>query len=335
MRCVTGSTRVRGDALLQVEALSVALGPPASVVRAVRGVSFTCEAASRLAIVGESGAGKSQLALAIAGLSPTTAHVSGRVLLQGQDIASINASIRREARARIGMVFQDPQSALTPHLRIGTQLIEALRVDQRLTRSEARRKAEQLLLEVQIPDAAVRMRQFPYELSGGLKQRVLIAIALSRQPQLLLLDEPTTALDVTIGGSLIQLFEHLSDTRDLALVLITHDLKVVRRLCTQTAVMFGGMLVEQGPTQQLLDAPLHPYTHALVAATLSLDGPVLAEPDIPASDRHAPGLGLVGCSYRARCPRALSVCAHKTPALISMGERSVACHAPMRVEQVS
>ncbi len=335
MRYVTGWTRVGADALLQVEALSVELGPSQSAVQAVRAVSFTCDKGDRLAIVGESGAGKSQLALAIAGLSPPTARVSGRVLLQGQDIASASVATRRQARARIGMVFQDPQSALTPHLRIGTQLIEALRVDQRLTRAEARERAELLLREVQIPDAAVRMAQFPYELSGGLKQRVLIAIALSRQPQVLLLDEPTTALDVTIAASLIQLFEHLSATRALALVLITHDLAVVRRLCTQTAVMFGGKLVEQGPTQQLLDAPLHPYTSALVAATLSLDERSSVPLHRPTTEAEGSEPMLGGCSYRARCPHALAVCTQEIPRLNLRGERAVACHALGELERAS
>ncbi|MFA5941556.1 MAG: ABC transporter ATP-binding protein [Sinimarinibacterium sp.] len=252
--------------LLQVRELSVAFGG----VTAVAGVSFELAPATALGIVGESGSGKSQTARAILGLSPPDARVSGRIVFDGQDLGALTESARNRWRGQqVGTVFQNPYASLTPHLRIGRQIGEVLELHRGLSRADAAAESRRLLDAVRIADAPRRLRQYPHELSGGMCQRVAIAMALACRPRLLLADEPTTALDVTTQAQLLDLLRELRRERGLALLLISHDLGVVAELCDEVLVMRRGRTVEHGALGQVLNAPQQPYTRALLTAAES------------------------------------------------------------------
>jgi oligopeptide/dipeptide ABC transporter ATP-binding protein len=301
--------------LLEVEALTLRYADAA--LPAVDGVDLALARGASLGLVGESGAGKSQLALAIAGLLPRAAMRSG--------------SVRVAGGARIGFVFQDPQSALTPHLRIGTQLTETLGARRRLARPAARAQALALLERVQVPEPALRLRQYPHELSGGLRQRVLIAIALATDPALLIADEPTTALDVTVAAGVLALFRRLRSELGMALLLISHDLAVVGGLCERIAVMYAGRVVESGPATRVLAQPSHPYTAALAAASPRLDGAADAPLATIPGSAPAPGERPEGCAFAPRCARAVDRCRAERPRLrtAAVPGTLVACHRPL------
>jgi peptide/nickel transport system ATP-binding protein len=313
--------------LLQVTGLNVSLGQ----LPVLRDVSFTVGAGERVGIIGESGSGKSVTALAVLGLLPEEMTASGEVRLDGEDLLS--ASERRLSALRgnrVAMVFQEPMSALNPLMRVGKQVAEVLRIHRGLPRRAARARAVDLLARVGLDQPAVQARAFPHQLSGGQRQRVMLAIAIACGPALILADEPTTALDVTVQVRVLALLDELVTAEGAALVLISHDLAVVAGACERLLVMYGGRIVEAGPTGELLSGPRHPYTAGLVATSAAVspdhkrDGRAL--PAIPGT---VPGLEAfgAGCVFRSRCPRATDAC-QQAPALTG-GAHQFACWHPV------
>ncbi len=293
------------DALLRVEDLRVGFDTREGLVQAVDGVSFAVAPGRTLGIVGESGSGKTVAATTAMGLTrgPRT-RISGRVLLDGEDLLAAAPERLRALRGdAIAMVFQDPLSALHPLLRVGDQVAEAVRAHRRgVSRVAARTRAADLLEQVAIPDAARRASAYPHELSGGMRQRAMIAMALANEPRVLIADEPTTALDVTVQAQILRLLRRLRDELGMAMVLITHDLGVVAEAADEVAVMYAGRIVEQAPASELFAAPQHPYTWGLLRSTPSLEGPAGAKlvpiPGRPPSLIHPPS----GCRFHPRCP---------------------------------
>jgi oligopeptide transport system ATP-binding protein len=259
------------EPLLRVADLRVSFAAPAGRVEAVRGLSFTVGAGEAVALVGESGSGKTQTALAIMGLLERNARAEGSAFFEGMDVLGLPEARRNRLRgARMAMVFQDALSSLAPHLTVGTQLAEPLVLHRGLTHAQARTEAGALLEAVGIGDAARRLREYPHQLSGGMRQRVQIAMAVACRPRLLILDEPTTALDVTVQAQILGLLERLRAELGLALLLISHDLAVVAELCDRAVVMQAGIAVEEGALAGLLEAPRHPYTRALLESRRAL-----------------------------------------------------------------
>jgi oligopeptide/dipeptide ABC transporter ATP-binding protein len=333
MACAITWIPVRAEPnLLELRGVTVSYPGAAGRVVAVDGVDLALGRARSLGLVGESGAGKSQLALAIPALLPRAATLAGSVRLAGEELVGASAARLNAVRgAGIGFVFQDPQAALTPHLTVGTQLTETLHAHAQLERTAARSAALAMLERVQVPDPQLRLAQYPHELSGGLRQRVLIAIALCAGPALLIADEPTTALDVTVEAGILALFGRLRAELATALLLISHDLAVVAGVCDEIAVMYAGRIVETGPAAAVLAAPAHPYTAALAAASPRLDGPSDAPLAAIPGTAPAPGERIEGCAFAARCPRAAVRCRSSAPALTQPAgsDRAVACHFPL------
>lgn len=309
--------------LLDVRELVTAFATENGAVTAVDGVSFQVRANEVLGLVGESGCGKSVTAESIMGLlDPATSRVDGQVWLDGQNLLALAPAERRRMRGRrLGMVFQDPLSALNPVLRIGEQLMEPMLVHLKLDRGEARRRAIALLEQTGIPDPRRRMDAFPHELSGGMRQRVVIAMALACRPSLLIADEPTTALDVTIQAQILELLESLSTQASMGIVLITHDLSVVGQMCRRVVVMYLGQIIEQADVETLFDHPAHPYTQGLMA---SVPGPGVERRtrlheiagSVPALERIP-----AGCRFAPRCAYADAQCG-QAPALRKVQERA-------------
>ncbi|PYC84351.1 ABC transporter ATP-binding protein [Streptomyces tateyamensis] len=292
---------------------------------AVRGVDLTLNRGETLGIVGESGSGKSVTALAVLGLLPGTATVHGSVALDGQELVGRPARELAAIRGRrIAMVFQDPLSAFTPVFRIGDQIAEAVRVHQRVDRAAARRRAAELLDLVGIPDPVRALDSFPHEFSGGMRQRAMIAMAVANDPDVLLADEPTTALDVTIQAQVLEVLRTAQRETGAALVLVSHDLGVVAQMADRVAVMYAGRVVESAPVDELFAAPHHPYTLGLIGAVPRLDrtgGPLVPIPgQPPALHALAPG-----CPFAARCPLAVPECRAAEPVLTGPGEHLAAC----------
>lgn len=260
---------------LSVENLSVSIKTKDGVLRAVRGVSFELFEGETLAIVGESGSGKSMTSRAILGILPKTATVDGgKILFRELDLADCGEKVYGQIRGKkISMIFQDPTACLNPIARIGEQIVETIlqNATQKISKAQAKSRAISLMEEVGIPDAKTRFRQYPFEFSGGMKQRIVIAIALSSNPEILICDEPTTALDVTIQAQIIDLIKTLKKERKLSVIFITHDLGVVANVADRVAVMYAGKIVEYGKTKEIFYAPKHPYTWALLASQPDLD----------------------------------------------------------------
>jgi peptide/nickel transport system ATP-binding protein len=320
-----------GPPLLQVDDLHVWFDlEGGGELHAVQGVNFALEPGERLGLVGESGCGKTTTALAIMGLLPSSASVSGRVVLEGDDIlAGGEGAIRPHRWVDIAIVFQGAMNSLNPVRTIGHQIVEALELHKRASGAAARTTTSELLEAVGIP--AGRASRYPHELSGGMRQRAAIAMALSCNPRVLIADEPTTALDVMVQAQILELLDELCRDFDLALVLVTHDLPVVAQLCNRCAVMYAGEIVERGPLETLYHEPGHPYTRMLFAASPDLgahDEPVLSIPGAPPRlDRP-----IDGCPFRPRCDSAFEVCAEERPSLLPVGEgHDAACHLNTRV----
>jgi peptide/nickel transport system ATP-binding protein len=286
---------------------------------ALRGIDLDIAPGEALGLVGESGCGKSVTWLAALGLLPRSARITGSVMLDGAELLGASApALERVRGGRIAMIFQDPASSLNPVHRIGRQITEALSLHQGLTGGAARAEAKRLLDAVGMPDAQRRLDAFPHELSGGQNQRVMIAIALAGRPEVLVADEPTTALDVTIQAQILDLLQGLRRDLGMALVLITHDLGVVAETCERVAVMYAGRIVEQAATAQLFAHPAHPYTQGLLGALPPLEGPrrpLLAIPGgVPEPWAMPPG-----CAFAPRCPQASAACIQAVPTLAERG----------------
>jgi oligopeptide transport system ATP-binding protein len=310
---------------LEARDLTVRFDTPEGEVRAVEQLSFTLEAGETLAVVGESGSGKTQAFHALLGLLANNGRASGAALFAGRDLLALGQSALDEIRGRdIALVFQDPMTALNPSLRICRQLTEVLERHQGKTAAQARGAALAMLERVGIPDAPRRLDAYPHQLSGGMRQRVMIAMALLCRPKVLIADEPTTALDVTLQGQILELFVDLKREFGAALVVITHDLGVVAAIADRVMVMYAGRAVEVAPVQDLFDAPRHPYTRALLASTPRIDrdravlAPIAGQPP---SLQHLPP----GCAFHPRCPHAFARCAREVPALEGHGGRMKAC----------
>ncbi len=316
--------------LLEVRSLTVSFATPAGEVEAVSGIDLAIGTGECLAIVGESGSGKSQALLGCLGLLAANGRARGEVHFDGMPILGLaERELERVRGAGIGYVFQDALGSLTPHLRIGRILSESLRCHRDADAASAMAEAQRMLERVSVPDAASRLRQFPHQLSGGTRQRVAIAAALMPRPRLLIADEPTTALDVTVQAQVIALFRELRRDLGLALVVVTHDFGVVAGLADRVAVMYSGRIVEEGATATVLGHPAHPYTAGLLAALPRLDD-VGGEPmrTIPGTP-PAPGSRPAGCAFAPRCERASDRCRHERPALRTVSGQRVACHHPV------
>jgi peptide/nickel transport system permease protein len=300
----------RGDGLLRIEALETQFHVGPRIYRAVNEVSLHLDAGECLGLIGESGSGKSVTALSVMGLvaSPPGVITGGAVQLEGQDLIGAPYEVLRSFRGRrVAYIFQDPLSTLHPLYRIGDQLVEAIRVHEPVSHAEARRRAVQLLEDVRIPNPAERARAFPHELSGGMRQRVGIAMALANDPEIIIADEPTTALDVTVQAQILALLDDLRRARGLAILFITHDFGVVGQLCDRIAVMYGGRIVEAGPTDEVLAGPAHPYTRRLIACVPELGAgrrTLAAIPGLPPAVDDLPK----GCAFAPRCEKAQGVC---------------------------
>lgn len=319
--------------LLEVSDLKVVFDTRQGAVSAVNGLSFELEAGGALGLVGESGSGKSQAALALLGLLPDYARVGGSVRFQGQELLGLpRAALNKIRGARVGLVFQNPMSSLNPHLKIGRQIGETLIAHRGMSRAEALREAARLLDAVQIGDARRRVFQYPHECSGGMRQRIAIAMALACRPQLLIADEPTTALDVTVQAQILRLLGELRREFQLAVLLISHDLSVVAQLCERTLVLYAGRLMEQGDTAALLAHPTHPYTQALLRCRpgLQAGARALAEiPGLPPDPLRPPA----GCPFQPRCGYALPRCASERPEPVLRHGVLRACHAEISAVQ--
>jgi oligopeptide/dipeptide ABC transporter ATP-binding protein len=288
------------------------------VFHAVDGVSFTVEAGERVGIVGESGSGKSLTSQALMRLVPAPGTVSrGTVLFEGEDVMSFSTRKLQTWRgSQTAMVFQDPMSSLNPLMRIGRQITESLEVHLGLSKAESRTRAIELLQKVGIPDAESRLSDFPGAFSGGMRQRVCIAIATACSPKLLIADEPTTALDVTVQAQVLDLLDSMATELNTGVILISHDLGVISSFCDRILVMYAGRIVEQGTAEQIVGDPQHPYTKALLASILKLSEPIPRRlrsiTGAPPTAGHRPA----GCSFAARCASAIETCLAIDPALV-------------------
>jgi oligopeptide/dipeptide ABC transporter ATP-binding protein len=295
------------------------------VVRAVEDVSLRLGAGETLGVVGESGSGKTTLALSILRLLPTAARiVAGEVRFAGEDLVKKSASEMRRIRGkRIAMILQDPMASLNPLFTVGDQVAEPIRVHENAARPRAWARARDLLRAVKIPAAETRLRDYPHQLSGGMRQRIVGAIALSCEPKLLIADEPTTSLDVTIQAQYLKLLRELQRERGLALIFITHNLGIVAKMCDQVAVMYAGRLIESGPVHQIFDGPAHPYTRALLESI-----PKLTETDrrLTAIDGQPPDLAAPpgGCAFHPRCPKMMDRCRSEDPPTFTVSREQMA-----------
>lgn len=311
------------DPLLNVEDLALSFHSYLGEVEAVRGVTFTLNQGETVALVGESGCGKSATAGAITRLhrSSHSQIKRGRVVFDGTDLLHQDKRYMRRIRGKeIGMIFQDPMTSLNPTMRIGKQIEETLRRHLKMGRSEATARALELLRLVEISDPSRRLKQFPHELSGGMRQRVMIAIALACHPKLLIADEPTTALDVTVQAGIMELLKSIQKKMGTTILLITHDLGTVARLCDRVLVMYAGKIIESGTVDEIFENPLHPYTLGLLASMprLDQDASRRLEPihGAPPSLLHPPK----GCGFCNRCSEAMVICKEKMPEPISIGK---------------
>src|SRR3569832_792241 len=318
--------------LIDVQDLNVRFDTPEGVVTAVNGLSFALERGQPFGIVGESGSGKSQSMMAIMGLLAANGRASGKALFNGEDLLTMSPQALNRIRGnRVAMIFQDPMTSLNPYLTVERQMTEVLELHKGLTRKSALSLAIQTLEQVRIPDAARRIRMYPHEFSGGMRQRIMIAMALLCQPDLLIADEPTTALDVTVQAQTMQLLRELQRDFGTAIIQITHDLGVVAGLCDKVMVLYGGRIMEQGGAEDIFYHPTHPYTLGLLGAVPKLDHEgekLVAIPGVPPNMAKLPP----GCPFSERCPFVKDKSATNRPPLESASPGSMvlrACHRPV------
>ncbi|RMJ02641.1 Oligopeptide transport ATP-binding protein OppD [Marinobacter litoralis] len=322
-------------ALLEVKNLDVRFAVRGGDLTALRGISFSLDKGERLGLVGESGAGKSVAAFSILNLIAKPGYIAGgQILFEGKDLAAMSERELRKIRGnRIAMIFQDPMMTLNPVLTIGTQMVEAILAHRKISKKEARAIALDRLQKVQIPSPEKRLDQYPHELSGGMRQRVIIAIALLLDPEVIIADEPTTALDVTIQAEIMDLLLNLCEQENVALMLITHDLGVVSQVTQRMLVMYSGRIIEQGPTRDIIDNAQHPYTVGLISALPQMGEPGARLFQIPGS---MPSLKNVptGCPFHPRCDYATDQCRQAMPDYVHAGNVDVACfEVSKRMEQ--
>ena len=316
------------EMLLKVDNLSTWFYTDDGIVKAVNDVSFSLNKGHTLGIVGESGCGKSITSLSVMRLvdSPPGKIVGGKIIFKGEDLlAKSEEEMRRVRGKRIAMIFQEPMTSLNPVYTVGRQIEEALLIHESMTKKEAKHRALEMLRLVRIPLPEKRFDEYPHQLSGGMRQRVMIAIALACSPELLICDEPTTALDVTIQAQILALIDELKEKTGTSVIMITHDLGVISEIADEVLIMYAGEIVEYAPKTQLFQNPLHPYTQGLIACVPKLgrdsdrlqtiEGTVPSFDDMPA-----------GCTFWPRCPFAESICKEKKPPLIDCGNRTVRCH---------
>lgn len=317
------------EIILQVKNLHTYFNTDAGVVKAVNGVSYDLKKGQILGVVGESGSGKSVTSLSIMKLIPTPPGqiVEGEVLLDGKNLLEMGDKELREIRGdKIAMIFQDPMTSLNPFLRISTQLMETIILHQQLSREEARKKAVEMLKLVGIPSPDKRIDNYPHQFSGGMRQRVMIAMALSCNPEVLIADEPTTALDVTIQAQILDLIKDLSKRLNTAVIMITHDLGVVAGMCDTVNVMYAGKVVEKGSNDELFNDPKHPYTEGLIRSVPRLD--IATNQKLYSIDGQPPNVIDLPecCPFHPRCDKALDKCKNSYPPEIEFGEnRMVRC----------
>ena len=310
------------EPVLTVENLETHLASREGVVKAVNNVSFTLEQGETLGIVGESGSGKTMTALSIMGLVPNPPGevVGGRVILDGEDITKLSdRDIRRRRSTKMGMIFQDPATSLNPTMKIGPQISETMQVHLGLDEATARRRAAGILDRVGIPSAESRYYDYPFQFSGGMRQRAMIAIALSCDPLLLIADEPTTALDVTVQAQLLDLVRDVKEERGMSVIWITHDLGVVAELCDRVAVMYAGFVVEMAPIGEIFSNPRHRYTSLLLRSLPSMEG---READrLTSIAGLPPSLANLksGCPFAGRCDAPVDRCLEENPTLMAVG----------------
>jgi oligopeptide transport system ATP-binding protein len=317
---------MNAEPLLSVRELRVRFRLPEGEATAVDRVSFDLAPGEVLGIVGESGSGKSQILFSLMGLLAANGQVDGQALFRGQNLLALSPDRLDTVRGvDMSMIFQDPMTSLNPYQRIGDQLAEGLIVHQGLSRSEAHREAVAMLDRVRIPDAAVRAERYPHEFSGGMRQRVMIAMALLVRPALLLADEPTTALDVTIQAQVLDLLAGLARETGTAIIFVTHDLGVVARLCDRVIVLYGGRIMEDAPATELFAGPRHPYARGLLSATPRLSAPLTPRLETIAGTPRSGGALPPGCPFAPRCGEKLAVCETIQPELTGDARR-LACH---------
>ena len=323
---VPGASSASAAPLLEVEGLSVSFPTPAGPVLAVDGVSFKLFPGQTLCLVGESGCGKSMTALAIMGLNPAPGKIAaGRVSFMGRDLVGLPEKDWTALRGdKMAMIFQEPMTSLNPVFTVGDQVAETLMLHRGLSRKAALAEAVELLRRVGIPAPRERISDFPHQLSGGMRQRVMIAMAIACAPRLLMADEPTTALDVTIQRQILELLGGLAAETGMATLLISHDLGIIAELGGRVAVMYAGRIVESAPVRALMAAPGHPYTKGLMACRPKLPAPgapLDRGARLPSIPGHVPGLAHLpsGCTFRDRCPHAMPVCVEKIPVFFNVG----------------
>ena len=309
--------------ILQIRDLRVTFQTPNGPLVAVRGTDLDVHAGELVGVVGESGSGKSVSFLAAMGLLPTSATIEGSVLLDGHQLVGATAKQMRSVRGRLmSMIFQDPLSALNPVHRIGAQISEMLRAHSKMSERAARARAVELLEVVGIPQPGDRAMQYPHEFSGGMRQRVVIAMAIANSPKVLIADEPTTALDVTVQAQILEVIQKVQAQFGTAVVLITHDLGVVARVCERVNVMYAGRIVERAEINDIFELPTHPYTRGLLAS-LPQAGVERLVPiaGFPPNMLRPPD----GCAFRVRCSHAVEACSSKIPELVAIGRSQSAC----------
>ncbi len=318
------------DPVLRIEDLSVGYARRNAKLEVVQQVSLAVDSRECVGIVGESGSGKTQLFMAAMGLLSDNAEVSGSVRFAGSELLRAGvSSLNRVRGSKLTMIFQDPMTSLTPHLTIGTQLAEVLVCHAGMSWRDAWLHAHRMLERVHVPEPELRLRQYPHELSGGMRQRVMIGMSLLCQPLLLIADEPTSALDVTIQAQIIGLLRTIRAELDMALILISHDFGVVAGLADRIIVMYAGRVVECAGAKDLLAHPRHPYTAELLKCIPALTGPRLARLPTLIGQPPRPGEVLEGCAFAPRCPRAAERCRAERPPLESSSGYQIACHFPL------